>query len=296
LPDGYQKTLEEENPLSLSEIRNLISAFAKMGFKKIRLTGGEPTVRRDIVDIIAMIKEQHGIEKVALSTNAFRLKSIVKPLKDAGLTHVNISLDSVVADTFNKITGRNMYAQVIAGIEAALIEGLNVKLNAVLLKDMNFQEWDLYLKWIKDKPVSFRFIELMRTGDNQKFFNQQHLNSDILIEKLFKSGWIKTVRGNDDGPAQDFVHSEYQGRIGVIAPYGTEFCDSCNRLRVSAQGKLRMCLFGESEFEMRPWLTDPSDQDEVIRVMSNLLLRKPKSHDLHENKFGMNYGFSAIGG
>jgi cyclic pyranopterin phosphate synthase len=296
LPDGYQKTLEEENPLSIFEIRNLISAFAKMGFKKIRLTGGEPTVRKDIVDIIATVKEQQGIEKVALSTNAYRLKSIVKPMKAAGLSHVNISLDSVVADTFNKITGKNMYSQVIDGIEAALAEGLNVKLNAVLLKEMNFPEWELYLNWVKDKPISFRFIELMRTGENQNFFNQQHLNSQILIEKLLKSGWTKTVRGNDDGPAQDFVHSEYQGKIGIIAPYGTEFCDTCNRLRVSAHGKLRMCLFGESEFELRPWLADPSDQEEVIRVMNNLLLRKPKSHDLHENKFGMNYGFSAIGG
>lgn len=296
LPNGYQKTLEEENPLNIYEIENLISAFAKMGFQKVRLTGGEPTVRKDIVDIVAMIKAQKGIEKIALSTNAYRLKSIVKPLKNAGLTHVNISLDSVVPDTFNKITGRNMYTQVMEGIEAALAEGMKVKLNAVLLKEMNFPEWDLYLNWVKDKPVSFRFIELMRTGENENFFKQQHLKSEILIEKLRTNGWIETVRAKDDGPAQDFSHSDYQGRIGIIAPYGNEFCDSCNRLRVSALGKLRMCLFGESEFEMRPWLAHPSDQDEIIRIMQNLLVRKAKSHDLHEDKFGMNYGFSAIGG
>jgi cyclic pyranopterin phosphate synthase len=296
LPNGYQKTFEEENPLSLFEIENLISAFAQMGFEKVRLTGGEPTVRRDIIDIVSVIKAQKGIEKIALSTNAYRLKSIIKPLKAAGLTHVNISLDSVVAGTFNKITGKNMYPQVIDGIDAALAEGIKVKLNAVLLKELNFPEWELYLNWVKDKPVSFRFIELMRTGDNQDFFRNQHLKSEILIEKLRAGGWTETVRGKDDGPAQDFVHSEYQGRIGIIAPYGTEFCDSCNRLRVSALGKLRMCLFGESEFEMRPWLSHPSDQEEIIRVMRNLLERKARSHDLHENKYGMNYGFSAIGG
>jgi cyclic pyranopterin phosphate synthase len=296
LPNGYQKTLEEENPLSLLEIENLISAFAKMGFQKIRLTGGEPTLRRDIVDIIALIKAQAGIEKVALSTNAYRLKSIIKPLKAAGLTHVNISLDSVVPETFNKVTGRNMYNQVIESIEAALAEGLQIKLNAVLLKEINFPEWELFLNWVKDKPISFRFIELMRTGDNQKFFNEQHLKSEILIKKLQAAAWLPTIRAKDAGPAQDFIHPDYQGRIGIIAPYGSEFCDSCNRLRVSAHGKIRMCLFGESEFEIRPWLAQLADQDEVIRVMRNLLLRKAKSHNLHEEKFGMNQGFSAIGG
>lgn len=296
LPNGYQKNLEEENPLSCNEIENLTSAFAKMGFHKVRLTGGEPTVRPDIVDIIGAVKSQAGIEKVALSTNAYRLKSLVVPMKRAGLTHVNISLDSVTPESFFKITGRNMFQQVVDGIEAALAEGLKVKLNAVLLKDMNYPEWDLFLNWVKSRPLSFRFIELMRTGDNQSFFTNQHLKSEVLVARLLHEGWQQVARSQDDGPAQEYLHPDYQGRIGIIAPYGTEFCDSCNRLRVSALGRVRMCLFGESEFDLRPWLQDLEDHIEVRNIMKNLLQKKTRSHELSQNHFGMNYGFSAIGG
>jgi cyclic pyranopterin phosphate synthase len=295
LPNGYQKTLNEGQPLSIDEIRNLVSAFAQMGFYKIRLTGGEPTVRSDLVEIIAAIRSLSGIQKIALSTNAYRLKSLVGPLKKAGLTHVNISLDSVVPDTFKQITGRTHH-QVIEGIEAAMSEGLKVKLNAVLLKETNFPEWDLFLNWVKNRNISFRFIELMRTGDNQEFFKKQYLSSDVLIEKLSVGGWQKVSRAKDDGPAQEFLHPDFRGTIGVIAPYGTEFCDTCNRLRVSALGRVRMCLFGASEFDIRPWLQDTEDQFEVQKIMNNLMQKKAKAHELNQNNFGMNHGFSTIGG
>lgn len=296
LPDGYQGCANSKY-LSLPEIKNLAAAFVELGIQKIRLTGGEPTVRRDICEIIATLKSVDSNLKIALTTNGFLLPQLLRPLKMSGLDAINISLDSLRPDRFAQICGRDLGARVRDSVDAALEIGFQrVKINAVLLKGQNDDELSDYLEWLRDRPVSARFIELMRTTDSGEYFARHHLPTSAIQSELHEKGWAPVMRSRDDGPAIEFSHPDYKGRIGLIAPYGKGFCDSCNRLRISAQGGLRLCLFGEGDHSLRHLMQSPAQKDELIDAALEALQFKPKSHRLHENISGTMNSFSAIGG
>lgn len=296
LPNGYKKDCQDQ-VLSVQEIENLVRAFAKMGFWKVRLTGGEPTVREDIVEIVERISRVPGIRFVALSTNGWKLSKLVDPLYRAGLRGLNVSIDSFDPAKFQTITGKNNLSTVLGGVERALATGFEkVKVNTVLLKGLNAMDLPEFLKWVRCREVTLRFIELMRTADNKTFFDQHHVAGDSLIKVLNEFGWNETERVAGAGPAREFKHPDSQGGIGVIAPYSKDFCSTCNRLRVSSQGNLKLCLFGEGHYELRPWIQRADQSDQVIAAVQSVLGIKKPSHYLNEGNYGDTRNLSSIGG
>ena len=297
LPQGHQARPDELPALSVPEIRNLVSGFAELGFWKVRLTGGEPTVRGDILDLARTVASVPGIRKVVLTTNGWRLQQLAAPLRAAGITGLNVSVDSLDPKRFLRTTGHARLNGVLKGIDAAFAAGFtSVKVNAVLMKGANEEDFAAFLEWTSQQPVTVRFIELMRTRDNGALFEQHHLPSGILYRRLTDAGWTPAPRSEGDGPAQEFSRPGHPGRIGLIAPYSSSFCRSCNRLRVSSQGGLRLCLFGEADFSLRPMLQSPHQREELMDAVQSLILRKPTAHQLQEGKYGSTASLAAIGG
>jgi cyclic pyranopterin phosphate synthase len=301
LPNGYKKPSHAESPLNLDEIKNLATAFAELGMTKIRLTGGEPTLRQDLTQIAAMLSSIPTIKKIALSTNGHNLKKIVPDLLRSGITSLNVSLDSLDPLRFQELTGSRGLLEILEGIEMALALGMpSVKVNAVLLKSgsasSDLPELDLFLNWIRTRPVCVRFIELMPTSQIGELFKKSHLRSESLKSHLLATGWTVKPRGPVDGPALEYSHPEYQGSLGIIAPYSNEFCQSCNRLRVNSLGALRLCLFAEGNHSLRPFLQSEGQKDELKNRIRTLLNKKEASHYLPEGRHGDNRTFSSIGG
>ena len=295
LPNGHRKT-EAEAPLSVAEIARLVRAFAGLGFWKVRLTGGEPTVRQDIVEIARTAAGTPGIRRVALSTNGYRLRDLAPDLKDAGVGAVNISVDSLDPARFAELTGKDSLAEVLAGVDRSLALGLETKINAVLMKGLNDDEFGRFVGLARERPLSVRFIELMPVADNMDFFTDRHLKAEALVSWLGENGWSERPRGEGDGPAREFLKDGYRGSVGVIAPYAKDFCGTCNRLRVTSRGKLRLCLFSEADHSLRPFLQDEAQAGELKERVKTLLGLKEVSHYLPDGKIGNTKHFAMMGG
>ena len=295
LPDGYQGK-PPQNELSVTEIATLIRGFAQVGTKKVRITGGEPSIRRDVVDIIKTIKNTEGIETVAMTSNGYKLGKHLANWQAAGLNQLNISMDSFDAATFHKMTGFDMLPQLLADMDTLLATtDIKLKINSILMAETAFENLMNAIEYIKDRAVTYRFIEFMQTSDNSDLFFAQHAQSDIITNYLSKHGWQTHIRGSNDGPAIEYSHPDYQGRIGMIAPYAAHFCDSCNRLRVSSQGKVHLCLFDQGNYDIRQHL----EQDDVaglVNTLHSFMPIKPEHHHLHESNSGMMNNLSMIGG
>ncbi|CAI3798337.1 GTP 3',8-cyclase MoaA [Rheinheimera sp. MM224] len=294
LPDGYQCDSDREF-LSLKEIANTISAFAGLGTKKIRLTGGEPSLRRDLPDIIALAAATAGITQVAITTNGFKLPHFVEDWFSAGLTSLNVSIDSLDARLFHSITGQDKLHTILDGVHKALALGLKTKVNAVLLKPCGDTQLSSFLEWLKDVPVTLRLIELMQTGSNLEFFKQNHVSALPVKTQLLQQGWVQVLKEETSGPAEEFSHPDYAGRIGLIMPYNPGFCTSCNRLRISALGKLHLCLFAEQGIDLRPVLSSGTIE-EIQQQLVDLITQKKISHQLVSGLTGATQQFSMLGG
>lgn len=297
LPNGYHCARgDAPHELSPAEIERLLAAFAGLGVWKLRLTGGEPTVRKDFAEILARATRVPGLRRVAMTTNGYKLAERVTGWAALGLKALNVSVDSLDPRRFADITGQDRLPAILEGIDRALGLGLAVKVNAVLLKAMNDGELGRFLAWIKDTPIALRFIELMQTGDNAAFFGQHHVPASWIEEQLLAAGFQEGPREPGAGPAREFAHSEYRGRIGLIAPYAKDFCASCNRLRVSSTGQLRLCLFGDGGFDLRPWLQDDAQREELQHQIQMQLGYKAAGHHLAEGYTGSTRHLASIGG
>ena len=296
LPDGYRA---DGHPkfLALGEIERLVRGFAALGMSKIRLTGGEPSLRKDLPSIIAAVSAVPGIRKIALTTNGCLLPRHVRVWREAGLTALNVSLDSLDPGRFRAITGHDRFAEVTEGIEQALGLGFDaVKLNAVLLRGLNDDELPAWHEYLRGRDVAIRFIELMRTGDNREYFERHHLRAEGVEKQLVDGGWQLQARGADAGPAREYAHPGYRGRIGIIAPYSKDFCAGCNRLRVTARGDLRLCLFGDFGIALRPLLQSDADHDSLVARIATQLGMKAAGHGLHQGQTGITPHLASIGG
>jgi len=296
LPDGFRK---KPGPsfMALDEIRRLATAFAALGMWKIRITGGEPTLRKDFTDIVRTLKAIDGVKLLATTTNGYKLAQNAQKWRDAGLDAINISIDSFDAKTFHEVTGHDRLGQVMDGLEACLAAGYkSVKLNAVLLKGINDQSLQKFLDFIKTRPVSIRFIELMRTGDNAEYFKKHHLPASHITSQLETAGWVQKTREIGAGPAQEYVHGDFAGRIGLIAPYSKDFCATCNRLRVSARGDLHLCLFSEHGISLRHFLQNDDDITALQEFVRQSLTVKKATHFLHDGLSGGMQKLADIGG
>ncbi len=296
LPDGYHQT-NEETFLTIPEIGRIAAAFAEMGTWKIRLTGGEPTIRKDFCDIAHAISQVKGIQKIAFTTNGYKLPERAQEFFDAGLRAINVSIDSLDPRKFHEITGHDRLKEVVEGVEKALVVGFEaVKVNAVLLKGLNDGELDGFLEFIQGRPVSLRFIELMQTGENLAYFRKHHIPATVIRNKLAERGWELLAREVDAGPAVEYAHPDYHGRIGIIAPYAKDFCATCNRLRVSSWGDLQLCLFGKGGHSLRHLLRDDSQKEELQDTVMRLMNIKKLGHFLHEGDTGMRTNLASVGG
>ena len=255
LPDGYKIDKSDNRTfINIDEIRRLAKALSELGVSKIRLTGGEPTIRKDFFEIVKIIKENSGIKKTVITTNGYKLDKIANDIKKSGLDGINISIDSLDPKTFKKITGHDRLEEILRGIKnLQKLNFRNIKINAVLLKGINDSEkdFDSWAEFIKNNEIDFRYIELMQTGDNLDYFNKYHVPSKKFVDYLNNNNWIIQTFGKDAGPAKNYLNPKFKGKFGVIAPYSKDFCKSCNRLRITAKGDLRLCLFGNTGINIR---------------------------------------------
>ena len=296
LPGGYQAN-GKSKWLTRKEIGRLLHGFAAVGLRKLRLTGGEPSLRTDLTEIIAAAASTPGIETVAMTTNGILLRRHIERWRDAGLNAVNVSVDSLDPVRFHAITGHDRGRDILAGIDLALAIGLrSVKLNAVLLRGLNDDEMPAWRDYLRERQTTLRFIELMQTGDNRDYFQRHHLRADALEQSLLDAGWVLVPRAIDAGPAREYAHPGYLGRIGIIAPYSRDFCAGCNRLRVTASGDLRLCLFGEFGIPLRPLLQSDADIGELTSALHSQLGLKKAGHGLHEGNTGITPHLASIGG
>ena len=299
LPNGYQIDKSDNRKfLHLDEIRRLAMVFSKLGVSKIRITGGEPTVRKDFFEIIKILKEV-GIKKVVITTNGYHLDKKAKMLVDSGLNGINISIDSLDRNTFKSITGHDRLPEILKGIK--ILQDLNfenIKVNAVLLNNINVSEKDFnsWGEFIKINKVDFRYIELMQTGDNLDYFRKYHISSKIFKEYLDKNSWIYQTLGKDAGPSLNYINPDYVGKFGIIAPYSKDFCKSCNRLRITSRGDLRLCLFGNTGISIRHLLQKDDQIEELQDLILGQMKFKKESHYLELGETGLTKNLSTTGG
>lgn len=299
LPNGYQKSENKKEFLSLEEIKRIGKALSELGVCKIRLTGGEPTVRKDFVEIIENLKSLPGINKVVFTTNGYNLKNIAKSVVDAKINGINVSIDSLDREKFKFITGKDKLEDILIGLKVLQdLNFKNIKVNAVLLKGVNDgeQDFDSWQQFIKSNNVDFRYIELMQTGDNLDYFKKYHVSANVFRDYLLKKEWIHQTAGFDSGPSKNYIHKDFKGKFGIIAPYSKDFCKSCNRLRITAQGDLRLCLFGDTGISLRALLQNDEQIPQLKDLINAQLNFKKESHYLELGNTGITPHLASIGG
>ncbi|WP_435085115.1 GTP 3',8-cyclase MoaA [Candidatus Pelagibacter bacterium nBUS_33] len=300
LPDGYKIDKSDNRTfINIDEIRRLAKALSELGVSKIRLTGGEPTIRKDFFEIVKIIKENSGIKKTVITTNGYKLDKIANDIKNSGLDGINISIDSLDPKTFKKITGHDRLEEILRGIKnLQKLNFRNIKINAVLLKGINDSEkdFDSWAEFIKNNEIDFRYIELMQTGDNLDYFNKYHVPSKKFVDYLNNNNWIIQTFGKDAGPAKNYLNPKFKGKFGVIAPYSKDFCKSCNRLRITAKGDLRLCLFGNTGINIRHLMQKDSQLEELKDLILKQLNFKKESHYLEIGETGLTKNLSTTGG
>ncbi|MDO7906485.1 GTP 3',8-cyclase MoaA [Paenibacillus sp. JX-17] len=266
--------------MSYEEITAVLRELAPMGIRKVRLTGGEPLVRKDIEKLVGMISAIEGIEDISLTTNALLLAKKAQRLKDAGLNRINISLDSLHADRFAMITRGGDVQQVLQGIEAARKAGLGpIKLNVVLMKGINDDEIRDFIALTLDQPLHVRFIEYMPIGSASDAWRQSYLPLDTVLDVCRTEGWdVEETSGpSGNGPSQNSRVVGAAGTFGLIHPVSEHFCDNCNRLRLTADGHIKSCLYWSDEYNVRRVVHDPA----AIRALFlQALGTKPQNHEM----------------
>ncbi|MGD1074781.1 MAG: GTP 3',8-cyclase MoaA [Thermodesulfovibrionales bacterium] len=271
--------------LTYEEIVRVVKVAAALGVRKIRVTGGEPLVRKNIVYLIESLRAVNGIEDISLTTNGTLLEKYAKDLADAGLSRVNVSLDSFKPDRYREITRGGDIDQVMKGIRAAEEAGLTpIKINMVPIRSLNDDEIEDFARLTLRTPYHVRFIEFMPIGAQDLWNSERYISSDALKAEVEKIGPLIPVRLRKTGPARYFRFNGAGGVIGFISAVTHHFCADCNRLRITADGKLRPCLFSETEIDLKPALRTGSSDEETERLLRLAIEVKPEGHNIHERR------------
>lgn len=281
------------------EILTLVQVAASLGVDKIRLTGGEPTIRRGVVELVRAIRAIPGIRRVAMTTNGLKLAELARPLAEAGLDQVNISIDSLNPEKFRRITRRGNLEEVWRGIEAAEAAGLSpIKINCVVTRGFNDDEVADLARLTVDKPWEVRFIELMPLGSVADFQQEQVVPSRETRARIEAAlGPLTPVPGhNGHDPARPYRLPGARGQVGFISSVTEPFCEGCTRLRLTADGKLRLCLLRDDEVDLLTPLRAGADFATLRRMMAEAAYRKPWGHRLEENEIAHSREMSQIGG
>jgi GTP 3',8-cyclase len=270
--------------LRYEEIIRIISQAVNMGLIKVRLTGGEPLVRRGFVEFAAALKNISGLQDISLTTNGTLLDKYAKDIFNAGITRINISLDSLDKEKYFQITGGGNIDDVLRGIAAAEKAGFSpIKINTVVIKGFNDNEVLDFAHLALKKPFQIRFIEIMPISEVNIDQSKNFLPTDFLIDRIGKHLKLEPIGGKkkrSDGPAKIFKIKGGEGELGFINPISDHFCGTCNRLRLTADGKLRACLLKEEEIDLSEALARHCDDSELAKLIRQAIMLKPKRHDL----------------
>jgi cyclic pyranopterin phosphate synthase len=299
MPESGLPWISKAEILSFEEIESVVRAAASVGVTAIRLTGGEPLVRLGLARLVGRLAAIDGIDDIALSTNGLLLADQVHDLAAAGLRRVNVSLDTLRADRFQTIARRPGLDRVLAGIDAAVAAGLApIKLNCVVMRGQNDDELADFAALTKERPVFVRFIEVMPVVENAADQREQYVPSAEILERLRVLGDLAPTAGpGGNGPARYFAFPGAPGAVGVISPLSHDYCDTCNRVRLTADGRLRLCLFGNHEIDLRTPLRCGAGESEIAALFSSSMLIKPERHHLNLGEAGSRMrAFSEIGG
>ncbi len=274
--------LPKKDLLSLEELDRLCTVFIEKGVKKLRLTGGEPLVRRGIMGLVRSLGrhlESGALEELTLTTNGSQLHRFADELIDCGVKRVNVSLDTLDPDKFAKITRWGRLEQVMTSLEAAKKAGLQVKINAVALKGVNEHEIEDMLTWAHGEGYDLTFIETMPLGEIDEDRTDQYLPLSLVRQRLEEKYSLDPIPYKTGGPARYVSVKETGGRLGFITPMTHNFCESCNRVRLTCTGTLFMCLGQEDAADLRQPLRDSEGNELVSSVIDEAISRKPKGHD-----------------
>jgi len=270
------------NWLSFDEITRLIAAFVGLGTRRVRLTGGEPLTRRDLPQLVAQLAGLPGLEDLSLSTNATLLAQVAGELKSAGLSRLNISLDTLNREKFAAITGRDALPQVLAGIDAAVSAGFSrIKLNAVALPGMAYAEIADLFAFAIERGLTLRLIEPMPMGDTGRSASGGTLDG-LRLQLANQFGLVPCATELGGGPARYWQTADGRAQIGFITPMSQHFCASCNRVRLTADGDLLLCLGQEDKAEFRELLRGGADLAALQAAIRNAIARKPQKHEFVE--------------
>ena len=295
MPDGVEK-LEREAVLTYEEFLRLAALFAQCGIDTVRVTGGEPLVRKNVAQLVAGLKAIPGIRKVTMTTNGILLAHQLPALLAAGLDSVNISLDTLRPEAFRQITARDEFAAVQAGLQAALESGIPVKLNCVPQAGVNEGELEDLAALAENRPLQVRFIEMMPIG----YGAAMPCISGPELRQRFARRWPElqplTEAAFGDGPAVYYTVPGWQGSIGFIAAVHGKFCASCNRVRLTSQGFLRPCLASEAGCDLRALLRSGADDTQLLAAIRETIWAKPREHHFEDSSMPATRGMYRIGG
>ncbi len=281
------------------ELLRLVQLFARLGFDKFRLTGGEPTVRLGVVNLVRQIAAVPGVKSLSMTTNGVLLKKLARPLKAAGLQRVNVSLDTLDAGRFNKITRRGKFNDVWDGILEAEQAGLTpIKLNAVVVRGFNDCDVVDLARLTYEHPWQMRFIEMMPFAGATDFQQSQVVKAEEMQEKIVANlGPLELINdGVLDGEARIYHLPGAQGELGFISSVSLPFCATCGRARLTADGKLRLCLLRENEVDLLTPLRQGASLEDLRQVIVNGIWHKPWGHGLADGEVALNRVMSEIGG
>ncbi|WP_232463390.1 GTP 3',8-cyclase MoaA [Tumebacillus avium] len=281
MPEEGLPFLEPAHYLSFDEITEVVTVAAKLGVRRLRITGGEPLVRPNLEKLVGRLSAIPGIDDIALTTNGIYLAQRAQALKEAGITRVNISLDSLQPERFAKITRGGDLSRVLEALERSYEVGFDpVKLNVVLMKGFNEDEIDDFLRLSIERNVTVRFIEYMPIGHEGEDWKASYLPLETVLERCRINGWepvklSQEIKGN--GPAENYQIPGAKGAFGLIHPVSDHFCQSCNRLRLTADGNLKPCLYWEDEFNVKKAL---GDEGQLTELFLRALDAKPETHEM----------------
>lgn len=276
MPDGYIPNTKGE--ITRDEVNKVIKALASIGINKVRFTGGEPLVREDIIDIIKDTNSIPEIKDIAITTNGVLLGDKIDDLKKAGLTRINISLDSMKEDVFKSLTGGNV-GGIVEAIKKAIDLSIYVKLNMLPIKNYNNKEIIDFINLTRDLPIEVRFIELMPMGPAKDL---EGIKSDDIKDIMLKEGkeFKEVPNSGDSGPATLFNILGHKGKVGVISPISHKFCHLCNRVRITSDRKLKTCLHNVDDLDLTPFI---NDQDLLREKLISGIRKKHEKHTLNED-------------
>jgi cyclic pyranopterin phosphate synthase len=296
LPREFRGFETPEEWLTSDEIERVVAQFAALGVQHIRLTGGEPLVRKELPEIARRITSLPGIEELSLSTNASRLAAHAETLREAGVGRLNISLDSLQEETFKRITGSRLQP-VLDGIEAASATGFKpIKINMVIMRGINDHEVEAMIDYCQRHALALRFIETMPVGDGGRHASEHYLPLTEIEERLQQRHRLSPAALRGSGPARYFQVDDSELVVGFITPQSQHFCETCNRVRLSVTGDLHLCLGQEDRLELRPLLRSGASDESIQQAIRQAIARKPERHQFNEAPTAILRPMSALGG